>query len=204
VKDVLLNGDNMDCNQISRHAGQYFNRRANLEDDLDAFESVLRLLCKYFERIYIDAGNHDMRLIHKMGGEISYKRAMKLVYDNPKITVTSRSFCFVNNSVEVIHPRQYSRLRGKLASDLAVRFQKSILTGHQHHSAMTISPCGKFQACDVGTLADVELQDYIRNERTSHVEPVNGFAIIFNEKIQCFDKFTPWELFGLEPWKAAA
>jgi len=199
VKHILLNGDNVDANQISRHAGQYFNRRSNLEDDLDAFEAVLKMLCEHFDAIYIDAGNHDMRLVHKFGGEVSYKRMMQMIYSDPKIKVTSRSFCFVNDSVEVIHPRQYSKIRGKLPSDLATRWQKSILTGHQHHSAMTISQCGKFQACDVGTLADVELQDYIRNERNTYAEPMNGFAIIFGNRIQCFDKFTLWELFGLPP-----
>jgi predicted phosphodiesterase len=202
VKKIILNGDSINADQISKHAGSYFNRRKNLEDDLDALESVLNLLRKYFDEIYISMGNHDMRLVHQMGGELSVNRLMKMVYsDEIKIKVTSRSYIFVNDHVEVIHPRQYSKIRGKLAQDLSMRWQKSILTGHQHHSTMTISPCGRFQSCDVGTLVDVELQDYVRNERTTHVEPVNGFAIIFNNKIQLFDKFTNFDLFGIDDEK---
>ena len=199
IQHVILNGDSINADQIGRHHGSYFNRRKNLEDDLDALESVLKLLKKYFDHIYIDAGNHCMRLVHRMGGELSFNRLMKMVYNNDdnKIQVTSRSFLFVNNIVEVIHPRQYRKSRGALPQNLSQRWQKSVVLGHEHHSAMTVSPCGKFQACDVGTMVDVELQDYVRNERNDFPEPVNGFAVIFGDKIQIFDKFTNWELFGL-------
>jgi predicted phosphodiesterase len=196
IKHVLINGDLLDATQISRHNGEY-KRRGTLEDDLMAAEAVLKLLSEHFDYLYLDFSNHDQRLIRQFGGELSFQRACKLFGEHEKLKITSRSYCLVNDHVEVVHPRQYSKARTKLPQDLALRWQKSVLTGHQHHSGMSVSPCGKFQACDIGTLADVELQDYVRNERTTHSEPVNGFAIIFGNKIQCFDRFTCWEAFGL-------
>lgn len=197
IEDIIINGDFIDANQISKHAGSY-KRRGTLEDDLDAAEAVLKLLCKYFKRIYINAGNHDMRLVHKMGGEISFKRMMKMIFDNPQVKVTPRSYIYVNEKVAVIHPRQYSKIRGKTPADLAYKIRKHVITGHEHHSASSVSLCGEYQGCDVGCLVNIESQDYIKNEITTHAEPLNGFAIIFGEKIHLFDKFTNWEILGID------
>jgi predicted phosphodiesterase len=197
VEDIVINGDFIDANQISKHAGSY-KRRGTLEDDLDAAEAVLKLLSKYFKRIYINAGNHDMRLVHKMGGELSFRRMMKMIYDNEQIKVTARSYIYANDNVALIHPRQYSKIRGKTPSDLAYKIRKHVVTGHEHHSASSVSLCGGYQGCDVGTLVNIESQDYIKNEITTHAEPLNGFAIVFGEKIQLFDKFTNWEILGID------
>lgn len=197
-KDVLINGDFMDTPTISRHLGSYYRRKQELEDDINAADSVLNLLAQYFDRIFFDTGNHDARLIKQFGGELSFRRILKMLGDHKKLIMTERSYCRVNESVLVVHPRQYKSTRGDLAQKLALRHQISILTGHQHHSAMGISPDGKFQSCDVGCLADLTLQDYVRNEITTYCEPVNGFAVIFGNKIQCFDKFSPWELWNLQ------
>ena len=199
VKHVIVNGDFLDANQISRHAGSYYRRKGELADDFNAAESVLKLLVDTFDHVYFDMGNHDMRLLHKFAGEVGVSRIWKMFGDHEgKVTVTSRSYCKVNENVTVCHPRQYSRIRGSLAQKLSQRWQRSILTGHQHHSTMSSSPDGKWQACDVGAIVDVELQDYVRNELSDHVEPQNGFAIIFGNKIVCFDKHTAWDLFHME------
>lgn len=197
-RDVLLNGDFLDTPTISRHLGSYYRRKQELEDDVSAADAVLGVLAQYFDRIFFDTGNHDMRLVKQFGGELSFRRIMQMLGDHKKLIMTERSYCKVNNSVVIVHPRQYTATRGALAQKLSLRHQVSVLTGHQHHSAMTISPDGKFQACDVGCLADLELQDYVKNEFTTYVEPNNGFAVVFGNKIQCFDKFTPWELWGLQ------
>jgi predicted phosphodiesterase len=196
-EDVLINGDFIDTPTISRHLGSYYRRKQELEDDINAADAVLGVLSKYFKRIFFDTGNHDQRLIKQFGGELSFKRIMKMLGDHKKLIMTERSYCKVNDSVLIVHPRQYKSSRGDLAQKLSLRHQVSILTGHQHHSAMTISPDGKFQSCDVGCLADLTLQDYVRNELTTYCEPVNGFAVVFGNKIQCFDRFTPWELWNL-------
>lgn len=197
-RDVLLNGDFLDAPTVSRHLGSYYRRKQELEDDLKAADAVLEVLSKYFDRIFFDTGNHDMRLVKMFGGELSFRRVMSMLGNHKKLMMTERSYCRVNDEIIVVHPRQYSSIRGALAQKLSLRHQASILTGHQHHSSMSISPDGKYQACDVGCLADLKLQDYVRNELTTFVEPNNGFAVIFGNKIQCFDRFTPWELWGLE------
>lgn len=197
ARHVHINGDLIDFNSISRHKGEYYARNNSVEKDLDAAESVLKLICKEFDSVTLCMGNHDMRLVKFFGGEVSVQRAFMMIGSFHNLKITARSWVDINDDIRCVHPKQYSRIRGQLAQKLAMRWQKHIITGHQHHSAKTISPCGKWQCVDLGCIADIELQDYVRNEITDHVEPCNGFGIVFGNKIMNFDKHTPWELFGI-------
>jgi DNA repair exonuclease SbcCD nuclease subunit len=167
-----------------------------LEDDLQAAEAVLRLLCESFKQVNLLSGNHDTRLIRCFGGEVSTARLYKLLgcFDNFK--TTGRFFVHVNGW-KFVHPRQYSKIRVKLAQDLAQRWQMNIATGHQHHSGRTVSICGKFEAVDIGCLVDLNMQDYTTYEAGTYAAPLNGFAVLDGPRLQLFDKFTPWNLFGL-------
>lgn len=197
VNHILVNGDLIDANQISRHAGSYHRRGSELGNDLDAAEHVLRTLTDSFEHVYMDAGNHDMRMIHKFGGEMSFQRAMKMIGTFQNLKVTSRSFVHVNHKVLVAHPRQYKKARGQLAAELAQLKQMHVLTGHQHHSAKSASPDARWQACDVGCIADTKHQDYVRNEANTFSEPMQGFSIIHGTLIEIYDQFFPFDLYNI-------
>lgn len=195
--EVLINGDFIDATPISQHRGTFWNRRNILEDDLASAEAVLKLLCENFKAVHLLTGNHDARLIRAFGGEVSPSRLYKLLgaFDNFK--TTGRFYVDVNRSWKIIHPRQYSKIRGKLAQDLAVRWQMNVALGHEHHSARAVSACGKFQCVAIGTLVDLDMQDYCTYEASTHVAPVNGFAVLRGDTMLLFDKFTPWKLMGL-------
>lgn len=195
--DVLINGDFIDSTPISSHRGQFWNRRNVLEDDLQAAEAVINLLCKNFRTVYLVTGNHDQRLIKAFGGEVSINRLYKMIGSHDNFKTTGRYFCKVNGHWTFVHPRQYSKIRGKLAQDLSLRHQTNIATGHQHHSSRTISPCGKFQCVDIGALVDLEMQDYCTYDLSSYVAPLNGFAFLQGIHLSLFDKFTNWKAFNL-------
>jgi hypothetical protein len=71
------------------------------------------------------------------------------------------------------------------------------MVGHEHHSAKSVSLDGKWQAVDIPCLANLEQQDYIKNELNTYAEPLNGFSIIFGDKIVVFDRFFPWDAFKI-------
>ena len=195
---LILNGDVMDLNQISRHMGSYYRRKQELGDDFDACEYFLKLICPAFRKVYWLSGNHCIeRLIKLFRGEVGASRLLQMVgsYDNLKIT--SRSYLDVNKNVRICHPRQYSRNRSVLAQKLAQRWQMHIVTGHQHHAAKAVSPDGKWQAVDVPAMCQPDIQDYVRNELNDYPEPLQGFGVVSGEYIEVFTKFTNWDLFGL-------
>lgn len=195
---LILNGDVMDLNEISRHMGHYYRRRKELSDDFDSTEAFLRLVCPMFKEVVWLSGNHCIqRLIQVFRGELGAQRILSMLGQYENLRVTSRSFIDVNNNIRVCHPRQYSRVRGALAQRLAQRWQKHIVTGHEHHAAKGFSPCGKFQAVAVPCMADTQAQDYVRNELNDFPEPINGFGAIFGEHIEVFTKHTNWKVYGL-------
>lgn len=194
----ILNGDVLDLNAISKHVGSYYRRGQELEDDFAAAEVLIKHICKLFKRVYWLSGNHDhQRLIKVFHGEIQVQRLLKMVGEHDNLKITARSYLDVNSAVRVCHPRAYSRIRGSMAQKIAQRWQRSVVCGHLHHSSMTHSPCGKFQAVEVPGLQDTDVQDYIRNELTDNVEPANGCAVVFGTKVQVFDKFTIWKNYGM-------
>lgn len=198
AKTLIVNGDFIDANTISRHLGGYYRRKNELEDDLAAGEALTKLFSDTFEKVYFLSGNHCLqRLTSVFSGEVSAKRLWNLFGVHKNVKLTSRSFLHVNENVLVGHPRQYSSVRGNLTQKMAQLKQKHVITGHHHHSAKTATADGKWQAVEVACMADIEAFEYVKNELNTFAEPMNGFAMIFGEKIEIFDKFTNWELFGL-------
>jgi len=198
VRRIILNGDVMDLNQISRHMGSYYRRKSELEDDFASTECFLKLVTSDFDETIWLSGNHCVqRLIQLFRGEASAGRLLKIVGDHPNLKVTARSFVDVNDNVRICHPRQYSKVRGATPQKLAQRWRKHIAVGHEHHSAMTASLDGEWQAVCIPALVDSSVQDYVRNEMNDFAEPMQGFGVVFGNKIQVFDKFTPWDRWGL-------
>lgn len=195
---LILNGDVIDANQISRHAGSYKRRKQELEDDMAACEYFLNLVSSAFKEIVWLSGNHCIeRLIKVFRGEIGAQRVIKMMGDHDNLKITSRSYIDLNDNVRICHPRQYSRNRGVLAQKLAQRWQMHIATGHQHHAAKTFSLDGKWQACDIPAMCRTDVQDYVRNELNDYPEPMTGFAAVFGNYIEIFTDHTKWEVFGL-------
>lgn len=193
---LIINGDFIDANSISRHWGNYYRRGYELEHDFASAERLLIAFEKSFKNIYYLAGNHCIqRLIKVFGGEVPAQRLFKMFGEYNNLKITSRSYLDVNNDVRVVHPRQYGRVRTSLPQRLAQRFQKHIVAGHEHHVGQSFSSDGKWQAVSVGCMVDVSLQDYVKNELMDFPEPLQGWAIVHGTKIVSFDRNFPFDLF---------
>lgn len=193
-KILIVNGDFIDANSISRHLGGYWRRKSELNDDFNAGEKLIDLFSECFEQIVFLAGNHDLdRLMKAFNGEVAANRLWKMFGDNPKVKVSARSYVFVNDNIVVGHPRSYSRIRGNLAQKIAMNWQKHVVLGHAHHSATSATEDGKWQAVEVGCMADLPEFEYTTFEINNMPKPMNGFAMIRNSHIENFNIFTDWD-----------
>lgn len=200
-KILLLNGDLIDANQCSRWLGAQYRRKGELNDDIEAARKFIDICLGEFEKIYITLGNHDQRLIQAFSGEVSVQNLMRMIFTDPKVFMTEKHFVDINSDIRVVHPRQYSKTRGKLPADLAQRYQKHIVNGHTHHSASSYSADGKWQAIEVGCIMDVDYAFYAQQGLPNMPEMMNGFAIALppsaGNKILNFNKFTAWSFYGV-------
>lgn len=198
---VCINGDLIDASTVSRHLGGEWRRKNELNDDIEAAGAFLKILCEEFKGVYYTLGNHSQRLISKFMGEVSWQNLVKVMYSHENFKATERHFLDINGKVRCLHPRGYSRTRGKFTADMAQRYQMHLITGHHHHSASTISADGKWQAVEVGTLADISSFGYAQYSMYGMPEMLSGFAIVLPEsqgnRILNFNKFTPWSVYGL-------
>ena len=200
-RTLILNGDLVDANQCSRWLGQQYRRKGELNDDIESARSFLNVCIPLFDKIYITLGNHDQRLINAFAGEVSIQNLMRMIFTDPKVFMTEKHFVEVNNVTRVLHPRSYSKTKGKLPADLAQRYQKHIINGHTHHSAVASSADGKWQAVEVGCLMELDYAFYAQQGMPNMPDMMNGFAIILpnsaDDKILNFNKFTHWDYYGL-------
>lgn len=201
-KHVIINGDLIDANTISRHLGGEWRRKNELNDDIESAAAFIKILSEEFEQVTYTLGNHTQRMMRSFMGEVSFDNLFKIIYEAKNFKATERHYCIVNKDIRVLHPRAYSKIRGKLAQDYCQRYQCHIVTGHHHNSASTISADGKWQAVEVGCLADVKLFGYAQYSMMGFPEMLEGFAIILPESegssILNFNKFTPWARYGLD------
>jgi hypothetical protein len=198
ARTCVINGDLINADQIGQYMGLEFRGRALLEDDMDAAQKFLELMCECFDEVYYTLGNHTARLIRQFGGELSIQRLMKMIFDNPKLKVSAKTWMVVNDLVRFLHPRAYSQIRGKMTAELAQLYQCHLITGHHHHSATTVSKDGKWQAVEVGCLANITRMSYVMNNMNNMPFMVNGFCIVMpDNSILNFNQFSHWETFGI-------
>lgn len=195
---VIVNGDFIDANEISRHIGGYYRRKSELADGFKAGESLLDIFSQEFNNVVFLNGNHcGERLIKIFRGELEMQRLWKMFGCHDNVKVAARSFVEVNSDIVIGHPRSYSRIRGNIPQKIAQKWQKSVALGHGHHTAMTVTLDGRFQAVDIPCLADLDHFEYTTFEINDMPQPMNGFMVIFGNKMHVFDKFSHWPLFGL-------
>lgn len=195
---LIINGDFIDANTISRHLGGYYRRKNELEDDLAAGEALMKIFAKNFKHVYFLSGNHCLqRLMHLFKGEVQAKRLWNLFTIEPNVKLTPRSWVIVNDKTIVGHPRSYSRIRGSLTQKIALVKQMNVMTGHHHHSALTATSDARYQAAEIGCMADLESFEYVKNELNDFPEPMNGYGIVFKDRLFVVDKYTPVEILGL-------
>lgn len=194
---LVINGDFINADSIGKYVGGHYRRNEMLEDDFKAGEILLDVFANYFQKVVFLSGNHDTdRMMKALRGEVKAERWWKMFGSHKNVFVTERSWIKVND-VTVGHPRSYSRIRGNLAQKISLKQQASVLIGHEHHSAISVSSCGKFQAASVGCMAELHDFEYTNFALNDMPEPMNGFATIFGNQIQIFDRFTPWQEWGL-------
>jgi predicted phosphodiesterase len=197
ARTLIVNGDFINADSIGKYVGGHYRRHEILEDDFKAGEILLNTFAKHFQKVVFLSGNHDTdRLMKSLRGEVMAQRFWKMFGDHKNVVVTERSWVRANGVI-VGHPRSYSRIRGNLAQKISNKFHASVLIGHEHHSALSVSNDGKFQSGSVGCMAELHDFEYTNFALNDMPDPMNGFATIFGDRIAVFDKFTPWTEWGL-------
>lgn len=180
-------------------AGDYFNMEAfgsflphqpeaSLQQERYDANVIMKTLLRTFGHIYFIWGNHDFRLVRKLGFKKSFEECMKWMLSGldedemERISFSDLDYMHywpdgkgTGRKYRICHPRNFSSVPLTVARKLATKHDCSVITGHSHHFAIGAAQNGWDLAIEGGGFFSKERTEYIQ-KTTNHHEWVQGFT----------------------------
>lgn len=205
VKRLYIIGDLFDAKTYSRFPTANNMSSSDAEEEIRSISEFFRVCSTQFEDIYYCPGNHEIRMLNKLERKLQFKTLLKMamsgieqsgtvihVTEYPRILMKG-----INRPDTWLgHPRDYSRIRGRIPSRLASVFHTNIVTGHTHHLSLSTDDSNRYYTVETGCLADPSKQEYLAMEFTDLPVWHPGFVMIKNERPVLFDDgmITDWDM----------
>ncbi|HEC66647.1 MAG TPA: hypothetical protein ENI23_15330 [bacterium] len=173
---LILPGDVMDLSAIS----YFFHDPANtLKKEKIATREVLNVMSSSFEEILWLMGNHERRFMHMLKEEADAEDLFDFIGSMGNIRVSDYTYCFVEGSWKVGHPRNQSVIPGRVPDFLAmVDTDKNIASGHGHLMGLVRTKDGKRWACDIGMSGNPDKFDWVAKYWSTRPKMVQGALIL--------------------------
>jgi len=202
IKRMVIAGDFFDQNQFSQFANVLPPTPWAVERD--AAHLIMDYLLGWFDEIVITMGNHDRRLTRWADAALDLKDIWGDIVNSPKVHVSQYGWCTIqtsrtrDNGLPLVwratHPKNYSQIRGKVGNNLADLYDASVITSHEHHTALGKSKSGRHWYMSLGGLCDpakivyTQLDDGLSTRMApSFGMLLGGFPYVFAEGL------TEWE-----------
>jgi predicted phosphodiesterase len=167
---LAIAGDFFNHDALS--AFDYKQQSANLRRELREATGIMAALCEQFEQIIFIWGNHDARFHKALQYQISFAHAMRMCFGDlgeealRRIEFSNLDHFWVNDSIYVAHPKNYTQTPLSTARKLAGKVQASVITAHSHHAALGYDVSGRFVCVEAGGLFDASKTAYLQRTTT--------------------------------------
>lgn len=150
---------------------------------------VMRTLLNTFDEVDFTWGNHDFRLVRKLGYKKSYKECMdwtfQVLTDEEKAKIRISDLDYMNyyptgvegRKFRVCHPSNYSSVPLAVPKKLAPKYNCSIMSAHSHHFSLGVAPNGYDLMIELGGFFDKKRTEYIQRTNDNH-EWTQGFVML--------------------------
>jgi len=202
ITTLVLNGDALDFDWCSGYATAYAPATADaVEYHRRAIYDVMHLLAGVFRRIYITHGNHDDRIIRRLDGSLTLKSVWQM-YACPAsdwvgkngeqlpnllnaCTITERYYMVMDGSPtgrwRFTHPKNYSKIQGRVAVQLAQYHQCNVVSAHTHHLGEVADGSKRnHYAVDGGCLFDSSKIEYKQVRDELYPKSAVGWVVLRN------------------------
>jgi len=199
VDTAIFGGDTFDFASISQHP--HTETEPDLEDNLEATKLLLMACGEVFKRQVFCNGNHDKRVAKKLDAGLTLERLIYAALAGDRcaseIIVTELDYLLLGDSWLIGHPSAYSGQGGKTPSDLADKYQRNVITFHNHVAGMSPSKSGQYWGIDAGHMTVQARHNYASMALTKHVNWKGGFVIISDKTAFTFyEGATDWTWWG--------
>lgn len=182
VDGAVIGGDIFNLDRFSKYPS--IISPVSLNRELDACMYANDLLVTELMKVKIILGNHDMRLLYKLEGDLDAQRIVGLIASpeiQPHIGISTRNYCMVKSGGEdwmVSHEFKYSKNRTAVSRALATMHRCHVIHGHQHLVGKTMTDDGRYWAIDNGCMCRQDRTAYASMLVSSMPRFQQGFTII--------------------------
>lgn len=153
------------------------------------FETEVRIAVRlmahfagWFEEMVLVLGNHEHRLLKRTNGNISATMLGHILNAaGGKLHVSPYSHAIIESGGQVwraTHQRNYSRIKGRLADQLAQKYQSNVLSFHQHHVSVQRDSWNRYTIIDAGGLHDDSKMAYVKLTDSNMPVMARGFVLL--------------------------
>lgn len=207
VDQLLIPGDFFDQRSFAHHLPSAHEQKDG-DWELGICGEVLEQVCKCFKRVVLTAGNHDLRIFRMLLGDISFQTTIRMILENKQdnLLISEYPYSIINpvkakvggkmeyiDGWRITHPKNYSVITGRVATNLCNKYSMNVLVAHGHHSGRVQSLNGRYTCGDTGGMFDLLKQQYVMYTDTTHPVWNNGFWIIKNNRGYMFDETTDFK-----------
>lgn len=175
---IVIAGDLFTFDQISKYSKAHNIPR--METELEIGGAVLMHLASV-RPVSITNSNHDARFATRIDAQFSLKRLMNAALNGRKpkhkIDTTERDYLFVNDDVIIGHLTNATAVAGKIAHNIAQKYQRHCLAGHDHIAGV-YNPRSKYIGASIGCAAEFKKFWYSEKGMTPIKFMQRGYAII--------------------------
>lgn len=199
-----LVGDLFNLDAISQY--DHIVAPYSLQTEMDYAEGAIEYLLSVMDKLYISMGNHDYRLFKLLQGDFGATRLGQMITNhvyNGRVVMTDKSQMIAIQAGQVwrmTHQRNYSKIKGRVASALAIKHHCNILTHHEHHVAILRDDFNRFTVINNGALVDYEKLVYVQLVDSTSNVMCNGFTYLNNgigHLLTPYETMTDWDMWGL-------
>ena len=198
IPTLAIVGDFLNMNAFKKFDA--YRDEGKTEPELECARGMLELLASQFQRIAWCLGNHEARLLKHLMGRFGWDQIFAMLGVDPKaerrIDCSDYRYMVLDDEWLLPHPKNYSQISSSVARRLAEKFHKHILNTHGHFIGSAFDRSGKFVVADIGGMFDIQHQDYVMYEITTHPNWNGGFAMIRRGALYLFSMHparTDWD-----------
>ena len=180
IKQIAIVGDMFSFSSLSKWPTVV--REPTVAEELKAARAILEFWGTQFDQFYMCMGNHDLRLMGKVQGElgpdnlVDLFRPASVAPERIRVTMLDRMW-LKSPKWLLAHQIMYSKAKLNVGQTLSQKYECNVLTHHQHHQAVGISANGKYMIADNGCLCDATKTPYKTLVTNGFPEWCTGFSM---------------------------
>ena len=190
IKTCVIAGDLMNMDALSRHEMKQIEE-GSLPGEIEAANKAMIAILDTFERVILTRGNHDERWARALQNKLMFTESMRvLLHDVPaeakkRLLITESDHVYVHTSQGkwlFCHTRSYSRIPGKVPSDIALIEMCNVGAGHRHHFGVSHASNG-FTVLELGGFFDGNSTEYLHYYKNNFPKWQQGYTVFEGGKI---------------------